>query len=243
MGLASAHQRPGANKSTAKTHRSIKTPSAACSAADIESVTLHPASGLHRPRVTVLCVRAGTAQSDLERRQASPPPEDTDHQDFDWHEQDYLQDAEDAMERSETRMRDVLRTVHAGGGVAPSGGALGGVPAPLGSVAPTYTLRRSATDHHPSTSSETRYTAFRVAHRLTDRTATDLLRMVKHPDFCPADLHFDSASAYDHRLTDLSWAGIHSHSMHRKHLDGSNECILWYRTAVQIILEMLETKA
>jgi hypothetical protein len=67
-----------------------------------------------------------------------------------------------------------------------------------------------------------------------------MLRMVKHPEFNTEDLRFASASAYDRRLTESTIPGMLSHSMHRACIDGANDCTLWYRTATQIVLEMVE---
>jgi hypothetical protein len=130
LGLARNHQCPGPGSrgqhgATNWTRRRPQTSgAAACTRADIVSVTVHEASGLQRPRVTVVCVHAGTGQSELGQQQPSqslpvqhdsPPIQDARSADMDWHELDYVQDAEAAVDRAQTQMRDVLMAVYAGG--------------------------------------------------------------------------------------------------------------------------------
>ena len=258
LGLALAHQRPGPTRTgqyAANVRRRNQSGGgAACTRADIVSVTVHHASGLQRPRVSVVCVHAGRArgQTDvgqqepsltLQARPLASPVGDGGTADTPGIDPDYEQDAQDAVDMAQTRMRDMLTAVYTCGTLPVCSAGAGGMAAPpTVALTRTYTLTRTGRQD-TMTPSETRFTVFRVAHRLSDRAATDLLRMVQHPDFCSADLRYTSANVYDHRLADLSWAGIHSRSMHREHLDGTNGCRLWYRTAGQIVLEMLEDES
>jgi hypothetical protein len=207
-----------------------------CALAGIEKVTLHRATGLRQPRVVVTTARPGTAV---------PQPEDALDEQGDWapDELDYLNDLADATETRKERMRLVLEPAFAGGQVPVVGGVTGGQAMDEEDLPgiPQYRLQLDAV-RHGSTASEATYTAYRVRHKLTQRAATDLLTMLRHPDFSTSDLRFASSNTYDSALADITMLGIREHSLHRSHLDGDNECIFAYRTAVQIVLDMVQDR-
>ena len=207
-----------------------------CFEAGVDKVTVHRATGLHRPRVVVTCARPGkhVVEEDM--------VEDC-HADMAHDELEYVQDQADAQETRLRRMREVMQPAFSGGHVPVVGGGMGGMPADdvLPEDAPSYHLQPAA-DRGAPTPSEATYTAFREQHKLTQRCSTDLLRMVRDPDFNPSELRFACSNTYDHALAERTAPGILQHSLHRAHVDGQNECMLWYRTAVQIVLDMVQDK-
>ena len=158
-------------------------------------------------------------------------------------DEDLGQDIEECLddERAAREMRTAEQIAHvfAGGQAAHS-------PAVLGDAVSQAEDAEPRTLPKPTSAlsvTETAYLRYQSKFALTDAAANALLKWVQGPEFAAVDLRYTTAASYRQLMDPLVTHGIHSVLLHQPALDGDNTAQFWYRTAEDIVLDMLQDPA
>ena len=93
---------------------------------------------------------------------------------------------------------------------------------------------------HTLSATEMALFSFIQKHNLTHAQADDLLKLVRSPEFEPLTVRYKTLKTFHEKAYVLQALQIHMANLHDTDIDGVNDGVLWYRDAVDIVIQMLE---
>ena len=213
-----------------------------CRGASTEQVRVYRCHPRQATRTAITVIRPGAADAQPQAAPAVQQPGQNARDDDLGHDIDeHLADASAVRATAEIRVARDVQHVFAGG-AAPSGiGARG-----VWVQDPQEDDLSERPSHCPApdlTPTEAGFLQFTSRFKLTDQAADGLLKWVQAEQFQSADLRFSTTAGYKALTLPLAAHGIHCSDLSQPAIDGDNTCRFWYRTAVDIVVDMLQDPA